>query len=80
MSDARPVHLDTDPGLDDLLAIALALGSPRLRVESLTTVAGNAGLGAVTENAQRFLALARAGVTCTTKLFSQASSQFLTCG
>ncbi len=60
MSEARPVHLDTDPGLDDLLAIALALGSPGLRVESLTTVAGNAGLGAVTENAQRVLALARA--------------------
>lgn len=62
MSEARRIHVDTDPGLDDLLAIALAFGSPRLQVESLTTVAGNASIGAVTENAQRFLALARAGV------------------
>ncbi len=62
MSESAPrrIHIDTDPGLDDLLAIALALGSPRLRVESLTTVAGNAGIDTVTENAQRFLALARA--------------------
>lgn len=62
MSDARPIHVDSDPGLDDLLAIALALASPKLRLEALTTVAGNAGIDPVTENAQRFLALARAGV------------------
>jgi purine nucleosidase len=54
------VHIDTDPGLDDLLALALALASPELRVLGLTTVAGNASLEAVTENARRFLALAGA--------------------
>lgn len=52
------LHIDTDPGLDDLLALALALASPEARVCSLTTVAGNAPIDAVTENAQRFLALA----------------------
>ncbi len=52
------IHVDTDPGLDDLLALALALASPELRVEGVTTVAGNASIDAVTENAQRFLALA----------------------
>ncbi len=52
------LHIDTDPGLDDLLALALALASPEARVCSLTTVAGNAPVDAVTENAQRFLALA----------------------
>ena len=54
---AQRVHIDTDPGLDDLLAIALALASPELQVVSLTTVSGNASIAAVTENAQRFLAL-----------------------
>jgi inosine-uridine nucleoside N-ribohydrolase len=65
MSDAAPaspslirrIHIDTDPGLDDLLALALALASPEVRLEGITTVAGNASLDAVTENARRFLAL-----------------------
>lgn len=55
---ARRIHVDTDPGLDDLLALALALGSPELDVRGVTTVAGNASIEAVTANAQRFLALA----------------------
>jgi inosine-uridine nucleoside N-ribohydrolase len=54
----RRVHIDTDPGLDDLLALALALASPELSVEAITTVAGNASIDAVTENTRRFLALA----------------------
>ncbi|MBW2282643.1 MAG: nucleoside hydrolase [Deltaproteobacteria bacterium] len=57
-AEVRPIHLDTDPGLDDLLAIALALALPELRVDALTTVAGNACIDRVTENAQRFAALA----------------------
>jgi inosine-uridine nucleoside N-ribohydrolase len=65
MSDSAPaspsfirrIHIDTDPGLDDLLALALALASPEIRLEGITTVAGNASLDAVTENALRFLAL-----------------------
>ncbi len=51
------VHIDTDPGLDDLLALALVLASPELALEGITTVAGNASLEAVTENTRRFLAL-----------------------
>ena len=53
----RPVVIDTDPGVDDALAIVLALRSPELRVELMTTVAGNAGIHAVTDNARRLLAL-----------------------
>ena len=53
----RPVVIDTDTGVDDALAIVLALRSPELRVELMTTVAGNAGLQAVTDNARRMLAL-----------------------
>ena len=53
----RPVVIDTDPGVDDALAIVLALRSPELRVELMTTVAGNAGIRRVTDNARRLLAL-----------------------
>ncbi len=56
------VHIDTDPGLDDLLALAFALASPELSVEGITTVAGNASLATVTENALRFVTLAGAAI------------------
>jgi len=55
--EPRPVVIDTDPGIDDALAIMLALRSPELRVELMTTVAGNVGLRAATDNARRLLAL-----------------------
>ena len=53
----RPIVIDTDPGIDDALAIVLALRSPELQVELVTTVAGNVGLRAATDNARRMLAL-----------------------
>jgi hypothetical protein len=37
----RRVIIDTDPGVDDAMAILLALNSPELQVEALTVVAGN---------------------------------------
>ncbi len=52
-----PVILDCDPGHDDALAITLALARPELEVLAITTVAGNAPLGATTRNALRVLAL-----------------------
>ncbi len=55
---ARRVHVDTDPGLDDLLALAFAAASPELDIVGLTTVAGNAPLEAVTYNALGWCALA----------------------
>jgi inosine-uridine nucleoside N-ribohydrolase len=60
--NARRVHVDTDPGLDDLLALALAFASPELSIEGVTTVAGNAALPIVTANARRLCALAGADV------------------
>lgn len=59
---AIPIHIDTDPGTDDLLALAVALGSPELRVVGITTVAGNAPLEVVTDNALRFVTLAGGGI------------------
>jgi inosine-uridine nucleoside N-ribohydrolase len=52
-----PIILDCDPGHDDALAMALALARPELRVEAITTVAGNAPLDRTTRNALRVLAL-----------------------
>lgn len=53
----RPVVIDTDPGIDDALAIMLALASPELDVRAVTTVGGNTGLANTTENALRLLHL-----------------------
>jgi ribokinase len=53
----RPVVIDTDPGVDDALALMLALRSPELRVELITTVAGNVTVEMATANARRLLAL-----------------------
>jgi pyrimidine-specific ribonucleoside hydrolase len=52
-----PVIIDTDPGLDDALAILLAFASPEVEVLGLTTVGGNAGLAHTTRNALRLLHL-----------------------
>ena len=53
---ACPVVIDTDPGIDDALALMLALRSPELRVELITTVAGNVPVPMATANARRILA------------------------
>ena len=52
------VIIDTDPGVDDLLAILLALKSSELQVDALTTVGGNCSLADATRNALRTLEVA----------------------
>jgi purine nucleosidase len=54
----RPIIIDTDPGLDDALAILLAFASPELEVLGLTAVAGNVGLDHTADNARRLCELA----------------------
>jgi pyrimidine-specific ribonucleoside hydrolase len=49
--------IDTDPGVDDALAIALACSSPEVDLLGVTTVFGNVGLATTTRNALRLLAL-----------------------
>lgn len=56
-SHACPVLIDTDPGIDDALALALAFNAPELDVRIVTTVAGNADIDTVTHNAALLLAL-----------------------
>jgi inosine-uridine nucleoside N-ribohydrolase len=52
------VIIDTDPGVDDLAAIYLALASPELHIEALTTVHGNIEVETATHNALSLLELA----------------------
>ncbi|WP_375450382.1 nucleoside hydrolase [uncultured Devosia sp.] len=54
---SRSVIIDTDPGLDDAVAILFALNSGHFDVIGLTTVAGNLGIDVTTRNAGRLLAL-----------------------
>jgi pyrimidine-specific ribonucleoside hydrolase len=49
--------IDTDPGVDDAFAIALACSSPEVELLGVTTVFGNVGLASTTHNALRVLAL-----------------------
>jgi purine nucleosidase len=49
------VIIDTDPGVDDFLAIALALNSPELVIEAFTTTGGNAALRHTNANMLRIL-------------------------
>jgi len=53
-----PLVIDTDPGIDDALALLLALASPEVDLRLVTTVHGNVDLAQTTENALRVLHLA----------------------
>lgn len=58
---ALPVVIDTDPGVDDALALLLAAASPELEVLAITTVAGNVSLDRATDNARRIAGVAWEG-------------------
>ncbi|HYB44662.1 MAG TPA: nucleoside hydrolase, partial [Candidatus Methylomirabilis sp.] len=51
--------IDTDPGIDDALALLLAFSSPEFLVEAVTTVAGNVSVDLATHNLFRILDVAR---------------------
>jgi inosine-uridine nucleoside N-ribohydrolase len=52
------VIIDTDPGVDDALALLLALRSPELKIEAITPVAGNVPLNLTLPNALRIVEIA----------------------
>lgn len=56
----KHILLDTDPGIDDALAILLALASPEIFLEGLSIVHGNCSLEQATTNALSILELANA--------------------
>lgn len=61
-SDRKPsrqrIVLDCDPGHDDAIAILLAAHSPRLKLEAITTVAGNQTVQKTARNALKVCSLA----------------------
>ena len=54
----RKIIIDTDPGIDDAMAIFFALRSPELQVIGLTTIFGNVTSELATTNALRLLEIA----------------------
>ncbi|MBI1877846.1 MAG: nucleoside hydrolase [Chloroflexi bacterium] len=56
----KRIIIDTDPGIDDALAILLALASPELRLEALTVTVGNCSTAQGVVNALSVLELAGA--------------------
>lgn len=52
------VIIDTDPGVDDALALLLAMRSPELQIEAITAVAGNVPLELTLPNALRMVEIA----------------------
>ena len=60
MTDVHPrkILIDTDPGIDDAMAIFYALASPELDVVGLTSIFGNAHTAVCTNNALKLLEIA----------------------
>jgi purine nucleosidase len=54
----RRILVDCDPGIDDAIALLLAVGNPDVELVAITTVAGNQTLEKVTYNARRIATIA----------------------
>jgi inosine-uridine nucleoside N-ribohydrolase len=54
----RRVILDVDPGIDDAMALLLAMQSPELKIEAVTVVSGNVAVDVGAENALKLVELA----------------------
>lgn len=58
MPEAKKIIIDTDPGIDDAMAIFVALQSPEVEVIGLTTIYGNVYTTLATRNALHLLEVA----------------------
>lgn len=58
MTDKIPLLIDTDPGVDDALALLMAFNDPRHRLLGLTIAAGNVGLHHTVANALKLCDIA----------------------
>ena len=54
----KKIIIDTDPGIDDAMAILFALASPEIELVGLTTVFGNVHTPLSTQNALRLVEFA----------------------
>ncbi|QUX95103.1 nucleoside hydrolase [Marinomonas sp. CT5] len=59
---ARKIIIDTDPGIDDAMAIFFAFQAPQLEVLGLTTTFGNVSVDLATQNAIRLTEIAKVNV------------------
>ncbi|BCT92703.1 inosine-uridine preferring nucleoside hydrolase [Lysobacter helvus] len=59
MTDRIPLLIDTDPGVDDALALLMAFDDPRHEVVGLTIAAGNVGLAHTVRNALKLCEVAK---------------------
>ncbi|MBB1088306.1 nucleoside hydrolase [Lysobacter sp. SG-8] len=62
MTHPIPLFIDTDPGVDDALAVLMALSDPDHRVVGLGIAAGNVGLAHTVRNAMKLCEVAGADV------------------
>jgi purine nucleosidase len=62
MDDRIPLLIDTDPGVDDALALLMAFNDPRHRIVGLTIAAGNVGLRHTVANALKLCEIVGADV------------------
>ncbi|CAA2933686.1 probable uridine nucleosidase 2 [Olea europaea subsp. europaea] len=58
MAERKKIIIDTDPGIDDAMAIFLALKSPEVEVIGLSTIYGNVYTTLATKNALHLLEIA----------------------
>ena len=58
VKSAQKIIIDTDPGIDDAMAIHQAFADPRLEVLGLTTIFGNVATPMATRNALRLVEMA----------------------
>ena len=58
-----PVIIDTDPGIDDFFALAVAAASDKLDIRAITPVAGNQTYEKVCRNVENIRQLFRRDVT-----------------
>ncbi len=61
MTDKIPLLIDTDPGVDDALALLMAFNDARHEIVGLTVAAGNVGLQYTVRNALKLCEVARRG-------------------
>src|SRR6478735_5585290 len=62
MNERIPLLIDTDPGVDDALALLMAFNDPRHDVVGLTIAAGNVGLEHTVANALKLCEVANVDV------------------
>ena len=57
----KRIVIDCDPGIDDAEAIMMAHQHPNVKIEAITTVAGNVGVAHTSKNALKILDVLDAG-------------------